>query len=63
MEMGVELAKKVYMFSDDLVYDNKNTVLTIPTLDSWESIQVHYVLHNLNINETRLNDLNIDGWH
>ena len=42
MEMGVELAKKVNMFSDDLVYDNKNTVLTIPTLDSWESIQVHY---------------------
>ena len=63
MEMGVELAKKVNMFSEDFVYDSKNTVLTIPTLDSWESIQVHYVLHNLNINETRLNDLNIDGWH
>jgi len=42
MEMGVELAKKVNMFSDDLVYDNKNTVLTIPILGPWESIQVHY---------------------
>ena len=41
MEMGVELAKKVNMFFDDLVYDNKKTVLTIPTLNSWESIQVH----------------------
>ena len=44
MEMGVELAKKVNMFSDDFVYDNKNTVLTIPTLNSWESIQVHYYI-------------------
>ena len=41
MEMGVELAKKTNMFSDDLVYDNNKTVLTIPTLNSWESIQVH----------------------
>ena len=61
MEMGVELAKKVNMFSDDLVYDNKNTVLTIPNLDSWESIQVQLLVHNLNIDSTRVNDLNIDG--
>ena len=44
MEMGVELAKKVNMFSDDFVYENKNTVLTIPTLNSWETIQVHYYI-------------------
>ena len=44
MEMGVELAKKVNMFSDDFVYDNKNSVLTIPTLNAWESIQVHYYI-------------------
>ena len=44
MEMGVELAKKVNMFSNDFVYDNKNTVLTIPTLNSWETIQVHYYI-------------------
>jgi hypothetical protein len=44
MEMGVELAKKTNMFSDDFVYDNKNIVLTIPTLNSRESIQVHYYI-------------------
>ena len=44
MEVGVDLAKRTNMFSDEFVYDknNKTTVLTIPTLDPWETIQVHY---------------------
>ena len=55
MGMTVELSKKLNMFSDDSLYDDNNkntTVLTIPPLNSWESIQVHCHIDNLNIDVT-----------